>query len=591
MLPSPETPSSAAGPFGAAPIQDAERPDEILDAAEPSLSEHLKGVWNTSPAVVRWGALGLVTVALAWVGFRQLAEAPEEVTEEEIYEEISRARIEWAAQARMSPTPLGDTLVAGALEPGDAEPTVGRFIDFYVHETDDSTGFSIVVTADAFAPDLSVRTPAGRTLASSALLRTQARAEVEGLVGPGRFEVAVTSLAPNASGAYEVSVIPNMRADSVYADASARLDTLGMGVRRADRYERAYGIVTASDQPVVIRVASEAFMPRLHLLGPNGEVGGSWRTIERRQSGDSLHAVLVRYLPGWEAPYRLLVTSEEPGETGPFALDVRTIQTRDLRADGRAIRATLGPDSWLESNRYVDFYRFRARDGAKTIITAQSNEVPPRLRVWKLERRERTEVASAENTEGAASATIEREIPSGSYVLEVTSGGAEDDSTQLVGGEYTLSVKAEATDPPPPSSIGDGPAGGSTRVFAAAVARRGQSGGSTFEVGVNRVAMSTRGNRTRVQLDVTVRSIDYAGPWAPWRSFASKGYVLDDRGGRYRASPTESRSGSPVIAEPGDVRRGTVVFYADGIREGIGRLVFVASLGGESALTLPITVP
>lgn len=588
MLPSPETPPPADVPPGA--VHGVERPDGLEDA-EPLLSEHLAGLWASVPAPVRWGVLGLVAAALAWIGIRQLGGETAEVTEEDINEEIARARIEWAAQARLSPAPLGRTLVAGVLEPGDAEPDVGRFIDFYVHETDDSTGFSIVVTAEAFAPDLSVRTPAGRTLASSALLRTQSRAEVEGLVGPGRFEVAVTSLAPNASGAYEISVVPNSRADSVYADASARLDTLGGGVLRADRYERAYGIVTSPDQPVVIRVVSEAFRPRLHLLGPNGEVGGIWRTIERRQSGDSLHAVLVRYLPGWEAPYRLLVTSEDPGETGPFALDVRTIETKDLRSDGRAIRATLGPDSWLENNRYVDFYRFRGRDDAKTIITAQSNEVPPRLRVWKLERRERTEVASAENTAGASSATIEREIPSGTYVLEVTSGGAEDDSTQLLGGEYTLSIKAEAVDPPPPSEVGDGPVGGSTRVFAAAVARRGQSGGSTFEVSVSRVSMSTRGDRARIQLDVSVRSIDYAGPWAPWRSFAAKGYVLDDRGGRYRPAPTESRSGSPVIAEPGDVRRGTVVFYSDGVREGIGRLVYVASLGGESSLTLPIPVP
>ncbi|MEO0556607.1 MAG: hypothetical protein AAF170_00345 [Bacteroidota bacterium] len=589
MLPPPETPVPPPPVPGATPGAGAEPLAEFADA-EPSLREHLAGVWRSIPASARWGLLGLVAVGLAWMGIRQLGGETEEVSEDQINEEIARARIEWAAQARLSPVPLGDTLVAGTLEPGDAEPDVGRFIDFYVHETDDSTGFSIVVTAEAFAPDLSVRTPAGRTLASSALLRTQSRAEVEGLVGPGRFEVAVTSLAPNATGAYEISVVPNARADSVYADASARLDTLGRGVLRADRYERAYGVVTGPDQPVVIRVVSEAFRPRLHLLGPNGEVGGSWRTIERRQSGDSLHAVLVRYQPGWEAPYRLLVTSEDPGETGPFALDVRTIRTRDLRADGRAIRATLGPDSWLEDNRYVDFYRFRARDGAKTVIRAQSNEVPPRLRVWKQERREQVEVASAENAGGSSIATIEEEIPAGTYVLEVTSGGAEEDSTQLIGGEYTLSVKAEAVEPSP-DEIGDSPVDGSTRVFAAAVARRGQSGGSTFEVSVSRVTMSTRGSRTRVQLDVSVRSIDYGGPWAPWRSFAAKGYVLDDRGGRYQPAPTESRSGSPVIAEPGDVRRGTVVFYADGVRDGIGRLVYVASLGGESSVTLPISVP
>ena len=589
MPPSPETPSSSDAPPDAAAARDAAR-TPAFDAPEPLLSEHLAGVWATTPPAVRWGGVGLVVLLAVVFGARQLDGEADAVTAQDIEQEVARARVEWAAQARLNPEPLGDALVTGALEPGDAEPDEGRYIDFYVHETTDSTGFSVVVTSDAFAPDLSVRTPAGRTLASSALLRTQTRSEVEGLVGPGRFEVAVTALAPNASGVYQVSVVPNARADSVYADEAARLDTLGGGVLRAGRYERAYGVVTDPDQPVVIRVVSEAFRPRVHLLGPNGEVGGSWRTLERREGTDGLHAVLIRYLPGWEAPYRLLVSSEEPGAAGPFALDVRTIETQDLDADGRALRGTLGPDSWLENDRYVDFYRFRARDGATTTITATSSELPPRLRVWKTEGRERTEVASAENAEGASSATIEREIAGGTYVLEVTSGGAEADSTRLLGGDYTIAVESEM--PEPPADGAPGPVvGEGTRTFAASAARRGESGGHAFEVGVHRVTMSTVGSRMRVQLDVSVRSIDYAGPWAPWRSFASKGYVLDDRGGRYSPAPTESRSGSPVVAEPGSVRRGTVVFYASDVREDIGRLVYVASLGEGSSLTIPISVP
>ena len=589
MPPSPETPPPPDAPPGAAPAPDAARPP-AFDEPEPLLSEHLAGVWATTPAFVRWGLVGLVAVLAVAVGVRQLDGETDEVTAEDIEQEVARARVDLAAQARLNPEPLGAELVTGALGRGDAEPNEGRYIDFFVHEAADSTGFSIVVTSDAFAPDLSVRTPAGRALASSALLRTQTRSEVEGLVGPGRFEVAVTSLAPNASGSYQVSVVPNARADSVYADASARLDTLGGGGLRAGRYERAYGVRTDPDGPVVIRVVSEAFRPRVHLLGPNGEVGGSWRTLERREGTDGLHAVLIRYLPGWEAPYRLLVSSEEPGATGPFALDVRTIETKDLRADGRAVPGTLGPESWLENDRYVDFYRFRARDGATTLITAESNELPPRLRVWKTEGRERTEVASAENAEGASRATIEGEIAAGTYVLEVTSGGADADSTRLLGGDYTIAVEAE--EPEPPAVDPSLPGGGvDARTFAVAVARRGESGGNTFEVGVNRVTMSSAGSRMRVQLDVSVRSIDYAGPWAPWRSFASKGYVLDDRGGRYSPAPTESRSGSPVVAEPGSVRRGTVVFYASDIREGIGRFVYVASLGDGSSLTLPISVP
>ena len=588
MPPSSETPPPSDAPAGAAPPADDKRPPPSFDEPEPLLSEHLAGVWTATPPVVRWGVVGLVAALVVAFGIRQLGGEADEVTAGDVELEVARARVDLAAQARLNPEPLGEGLVTGALGLGDAEPVEGRYIDFFVHETADSTGFSVVVTSDEFAPDLSVRTPAGRTLASSALLRTQTRSEVEGLVGPGRFEVAVTSLAPNASGSYQVSVVPNTQADSVYADEAARLDTLGGGVLRAGRYERAYGVRTDPDSPVVIRVVSEAFRPRVHLLGPNGEVGGSWRTLERRQGTDGLHAVLIRYLPGWEAPYRLLVSSEDPGATGPFALDVRTIETKDLSADGRELRGTLGPDSWLENDRYVDFYRFRARDGATTVITAESSELPPRLRVWKTEGRERTEVASDENAEGASSATIEGEIAGGTYVLEVTSGGAEADSTRLLGGDYTIAVEVEEPETPEGGLL---PVGVDARTFASSVARRGESGGSTFEVSVNRVTMSSVGSRMRVELDVSVRSIDYAGPWAPWRSFASKGYVLDDRGGRYSPAPTESRSGSPVVADPGSVRRGTVVFYSSDIREGIGRFVYVASLGEGSSVTLPIVVP
>lgn len=583
MPPPPETPLPADPPPVAPPGGDRPAP---LDEPEPGLGEHLAGVWASVPTPARWALVGLVGVLLVVAGTRVIPRASGGVSEEEAEQEVARARAEWAAQARLNPAPLGLAVVEDVLEPGDAEPDEGRLFDFYAHEAADSTAFSVVVTSDAFAPDVTVRTPEGRTVASSALLRTRTRAEVEGLVGPGRFEVAVTSLAQGASGAYQVSVVPRVRDDSVYVDADARLDTLGAGPLRAGRYERAYGVVTDPDAPVVIRVVSEAFRPRLHLIGPNGEVEGGWRTVERRQSGDSLHAVLIRYLPGWEAPYRLLVTSEDPGSTGPFALDVRSIETRDLRADGQPVRAALGPDSWLEDDRYVDFYRFPARDRTVTSITAQSNAFPPRLRVWKTERRERVEVAGAENAAGGSTATIEQEIPSGTYVLEVTSGGAEDDSTRLLGGEYTLTVEAEPVDPVPTLDAPEG-----TRVFAADVVRSGESGGHAFEVGVNRVAVSTVGDRTRVVLDVSVRSVDYGGPWAPWRSFASKSYLLDDRGGRYAPAPTESRSGSPVIAEPGAVRRGTVVFYADGSRSGVGRFVYVASLGGDESVTLPIAVP
>ena len=123
------------------------------------------------------------------------------------------------------------------------------------------------------------------------------------------------------------------------------------------------------------------------------------------------------------------------------------------------------------------------------------------------------------------------------------------------------------------------------------VRRTGESGGDTFEVGVTNVALSYPGeSRTRVQLSVTVRSVDYTGNWAPWESFARQAYVVDDRGRRYSVSVDESESPSGPRAEPGTARRGTVVFYYPEPVGRIERIVLVASIG-ERTLTLPIPVP
>ena len=126
--------------------------------------------------------------------------------------------------------------------------------------------------------------------------------------------------------------------------------------------------------------------------------------------------------------------------------------------------------------------------------------------------------------------------------------------------------------------------------FATDVRGVGRSGGNSFEVGVTYVAVSTPNDeRTRVQLSVTVRSLDYTGAWAPWDRFARQAYVVDDRGRRYTVSVEESTSPSGPRAEPGTARRGTVVFYHPELATGQRRFVLVASVGEES-VTLPIPV-
>ena len=560
---------------------------------EPTLREHLATSWRDAPPRGRWAAVAALAALVAWLAVPRLVAVAEDPEGGDAEVQAALDRAQWAAMRRQSPAQLGPEPVEDALGPGDAERADDRYVDYYVHRAD-SSAFSVLVTSEAFAPDLAVRLPDGRTVAASNLLRTASRAEIDGLQGPGAFEVVVTSRAPRAEGPYQLAVVPAGPVDSVYVDDEARLDTLRAGPLRAGRYERAFGVSTGSETPVAVRVVSGAFRPRVHLFGPNGEVRGAWRTMERSSSGDSLHGVVLRYLPGWDAPYRLVVSSEEPRATGPFALDVLSIPVRDLGADGSQ-RGLLGDQSWLENGRYIDTYRFRARADAKTLVEVRSDAFAPALRVWRAERRSRAEVAETANPGGAASAAVEAELDAGDYFLEVTSGGPDSLYTdgRRPGGDYAVTLRSESPEPPPPAPdrprAADVPSG--SQIFATEVRRTGQSGGSTFEVGVTNVAISYPGSaQTRVQLSVTVRSVDYTGGWAPWSSFASQSYVVDDRGRRYDASVAESQSPSGPRAEPGTARRGTVVFYLPEVAPDLQRLVLVASIG-ERTVTLPIPVP
>ena len=500
---------------------------------------------------------------------------------------------------RRAPRALGAAGVRDTLGPGDAERTDGRFADYYTFTARDSTAFSVVVASADFGPDLDVRRPDGVIVAGSALLRTRSRAEVSDLRGPGRFEIVVTSREPGATGVYELAAGPAAAVDSLYADGPARSDTLGVGrasgVLRAGRFERVYGVVTGSDAPVVIRVVSPAFVPRLELLGPTGEVEGAWRTVETVRS-DTLSGVVLRYLPGWDAPYRLVVSSASPYARGPFAVDVRTLPVRALPADGAPVAARLGDDSWLAGYRYVDTYKLTAREGMRTSVEVSSETVPPAFRLYRQDRRDDRVSAANANAAGVASVRTEGVLAPGDYLLEVTSGGVPADTIRAVGGDYTLTVQQTPLEPPAPrapspSAPAAAPAAPqASRVFAVSAERTGTSGGSAFAVGVTQVAVSYPGARTRVQLSLSVRSVDYTGAWAPWESFARKASLTDDAGRRYAAWPSESVSPSGGTASPGTVRRGTVVFYTRGAATGQRRFTLVASIG-ESSVSLPIPVP
>ncbi|MEL6616229.1 MAG: hypothetical protein AAFQ43_10850, partial [Bacteroidota bacterium] len=383
-LPRPVAPDStrAAAPSRAV----AWRQDE-----EPDLTDGLRARWMALPV---WGkgllaaALVVVAAVVAW-GVWAGGEPPP--SDDQIAQQAAAARTAWAAARRQAPLPLaplpnGTAFATGTLEPGDAETAAGRYVDFLTYTLEDSVDFAVVATSADFRPDLSVRTQEGRRLAASSLLGTDTRAEVVGLQGPGVFEIAVTSASPEALGAYEVSASPRADADTLRAEDALRADSLGGGQLRAGRYEQAYALLVDPDEPVVLDVVSPAFEPRITLLGPAGEIRQQ-RTLERGAAGDSLFGAVLRFRPGWDLPYTILVSSEDPGDTGPFALELRTVKLQSLSPTGRAVAGELGEESWLRDGRYVDAYRFRVRSGDEVEIALQSSVFAPALQLWREETR------------------------------------------------------------------------------------------------------------------------------------------------------------------------------------------------------------
>ncbi|MFN3597115.1 MAG: hypothetical protein ACK41D_07570 [Rubricoccaceae bacterium] len=524
----------------------------------------------------------VVLVALVLIGIT--GRVAETAAEPEGPPSAAAEQAAWVSALRGAPAPIRGGLADGLLEPGDAE-VGGRFVDFYTYEHADSSVFAVVVASAAFAPDVTVSTPDGRRLAASNLRRTGARAEVAQLRAPGRYTIDVTSVEAGASGAYVLRVGPLPPPAVLVEGDRPRLDTLH-GTAAA---EQAYLIEAAPGVPVIVSVVSEAFAPRLHLLGPAGEIVEG-RT-EERLSSDGLHGAVLRYRPVFEAPYTLLVSAGAPGTGGAYALEARAAEAPLLAENGRPTAGELGPKSWVTDGRYADTYRFRASAGTEIELDVQSGAFAPSVRLWRVAGAARTAVG-AEAARRAGAVRLTRTLAEGGdFLVEVTAAGEPDSKgvpPPLVG-PYTIALATRRPDPPPTT-----PRAGETSTFPVQVQRSARTReGRSFEVGVVEASVSHPGGRTRVQLTVTVRSVDYAGPWAPWRSFAEKAALRDNLGRSFAPAPAESRTASGILAEPGSVRRGTVVFYAEGGPADLRRLVFQPSLSadGQVTVTLPFDVP
>ena len=310
---------------------------------------------------------------------------------------------------------------------------------------------------------------------------------------------------------------------------------------RAGRYEHSYLIEARPNEPVILSVHARDFTPKVHLLGPEGEVVEPWSSVEQRVDDDSTRVTVLRFRPGSEAPYLLLATSKERAAQGSYILNLETIRVLAIRTDGREVSAELGERSWFKDGRYVDTYRFDAGAGDQVVITVRSREFAPRLILRRGER----EVATAE---GGQTARIERTLSTSSaYELDVTS------MEEAAGGSYVVSVAIAQ------------PEGPKTQSFNTEARRVGTSfRDHRFEITVTSVNIAQlSGGRVRVRLDVQERSLDFEGEWDEWRRRARHSWVTDDTGRRYDAAPSEAHGGEGNVVMPGEARSGRLTFYGD----------------------------
>jgi len=378
-----------------------------------------------------------LAVLLGWAALA-LRGGPEQ-DPAELERQLAAARAGYSALVHARPVPLRGRST-GVLEDGDALSRDGHFEDVYAYTAADTAAFSFIATSEAFAPDLFVLAPDGRRVAASALLQTGHRAVVTGLRGRGRYRLVVTSRRPGMGGPYELSVERPPPPRTIEPDEEPDEDTLGtLGTPRAGRYEATYAIPVEADEALIVTVAARTFMPRLYVLGPEGDLTPRLN-LERRPT-DTLRTVAARFVPAWTAPYTLLVSSDERGARGAYTLTVEKMRTVIAIEPGRAFSKNLGERSGFRDNRYLDVYRFGAERGDRIVVELRTRAFEPRIVL-----RHGEEVLA----EGVR--RIEREAPA-SALFEVDVTSAEPNLT----GDYTIAVTTTPPTPPAPDTSVVGP--------------------------------------------------------------------------------------------------------------------------------------
>jgi hypothetical protein len=181
-----------------------------------------------------------------------------------------------------------------------------------------------------------------------------------------------------------------------------------------------YSFQAAPGQLVQARLASQGFVPLLHLYDAQGQLVGSSGDDADGLEGRITHMVLSAGL------YRLQVASLGDGGGGDFRLSLQETKLRELQIGGRG-QGMIQPGA-------VDFWSFAGQEGKTVILCVRSSAFEPAV---SLRSPDGVLLAGDSKASATGGSLFGLQLPkTGRYTVWITSrGGAGDYTVRLIDGD------------------------------------------------------------------------------------------------------------------------------------------------------------
>jgi len=352
-----------------------------------------------------------------------------------------------AGRIALRDSSAGARIHNGRLERGDHTLQSGEYADEYTFAGNPGQRAVVDLRSGDFDPYVFIRTPSGEQLDNDDFEGDASRSLLSlDLAERGEYRVTVTSYENGEAGGYTLSIdVGSNTGLAGRIDKSGRLES-GDEELRSGEFVDDYEFEGVPGQHVAIDLRSSAFDTYLILKAPAGEQTEN----DDADDGGVGHSRIDTELAE-AGTYRVLVTSYESGESGPYSLTIdpsgdRTAPTtRDVTtlAVGAPVRGELdGDDSTFEAGEYHDAYVFDGAEGDTVRVELSSTDFDTYL---GLVTPSGEEIAN-DDYEGATDrSVIELTLPeTGRYRVQATSyAAAETGNYRLALTTSTVAVPVE----------------------------------------------------------------------------------------------------------------------------------------------------